>query len=184
MAPQQQPHKSEKGALKFVRGPDGRLYLDIAQKLKTEGMFISPERQVVDDALKNGTLAQALGAEAVQDVAAFKVEIEEQLLKRFFERLGVGRKAGQVLLGVSKTFEALQQGRAVGVFVATDAGNDTRKRLEGKTNHGDVCFESIAKKHQWEHFLNKENATVVAILSPEVCQDLRYFHQAVQAFGA
>ena len=65
--------------LKFVAGADGRIHIDVAQKLTTPGAYLMPTRTAIDAAVQSGALAHALGVTPRDDVKTFKAEMRSVL---------------------------------------------------------------------------------------------------------
>lgn len=167
--------------LRFVKGPDDCVYLDLTQKLEAPGVYLSPTPSAIRTAVETDALTDALGADPLEDRHAFMADIARLLEKSFFARLGIARKAGQAILGRSKTLEAVKAGHAVRLFVATDAGRDSRQALEKMAEKGNIPLEEVGAKHRWERVLQKENATMVAITDEATAAELGALCQAVKA---
>ena len=97
--------------------------------------------------------------------------------------MGVARKAGHLLLGTRKAQQAAGEGTAQVVFMANDAGKDTRNTLEMAAQHNNIPFFYVGEKHQWAQVFGKENITVAATIDPQSAGSLRFLSQSVYAFG-
>ena len=167
----------------FVAGEDGQIYLDAAQKLSTPGAYLTPTRAAVDAAVQGGALAHSLGVAPLEDKQAFKAQMRAVLEKSFFARMGVARKAGHLVLGTRKAQQAAGEKTAQVVFMANDAGKDTRNTLEMMAQQNRIPLFYVGEKHQWAQVFHKENITVAAITDPRSAASLRFLSQSIDAFG-
>lgn len=168
--------------LRFVKGPDGGIYLDIHQKLEGQGAYLVPEPAAVNTALNTNALSDALSAGVIADPEAFKADIYHILLKSFFDRLGISRKAGHTIFGSDKAFEAARNGEVFRFFCPEDTGSDTRKKLRNTAHKCNVPLDSCGLKPQWAEFLKKDNVTVAALTAPDDAVALGNLYNMVQAF--
>lgn len=167
--------------LRFVKGPDEQVYLDITHRLDAPAVYLSPNPAAVREALENHALTQALDAEPLDDVPAFIADIHKLLLKSFYARLGLARKAGQAVFGTSKALQAARSGQAVRLFYAADAGRDTLKALETTARNADIPVAGIGTKEAWGRVLQKDNVTVAAITEQNTAAELAALERAVRA---
>lgn len=114
--------------LRLVVGPDGTVVPDIEGRLPGRGLWITPERRIVAEALRRGTIAKAAKRQVAvpEDLAE---RIETGLTRRCLELLGLARRAGQAVAGFEKVRARLREGR-VGLLVeASDGAADGRRKL-------------------------------------------------------
>jgi predicted RNA-binding protein YlxR (DUF448 family) len=122
--------------IRFVVGPDRALVPDLAARLPGRGIWLS----ACGDVLEPGR-AQADGhrqlvrafARAARGPVAVPPDLpsilEEALVRRITELLGLARRAGQAMAGFEKAREWLRSGRAHLVLQASDGSAAERSRF-------------------------------------------------------
>lgn len=168
--------------LKFVAGDDGGIYLDVRQKLARNGAYVSPAPAAIRKAIADEAISTALDVPAIKDVAAFKTNLAALLEKRFFERAGLDRKAGQGVLGTAKAADVIRSGTATHLFYAADIAANTLKKLETPALRAHLPFVAFATKAQWEAAFDKANCTVLAVTDKASGADLALLAAAARAF--
>ena len=116
--------------LRFVLSPDGELAPDFSGKLPGRGAWLTPDRALLEAALKKGAFARSFkaGVKAPADLAA---RIEAGLAKQALSALGLARRAGDAVTGFEKVRAALGGGSAAVLVNAADGGEDGRRKLAG-----------------------------------------------------
>ncbi|MBF0166952.1 MAG: RNA-binding protein [Alphaproteobacteria bacterium] len=117
--------------IRFAVSPDGVLVPDLAARLPGRGLWLSPERDMVNTALTKG-----LFAKAARQKVAVPPDLAERLLdlakKRCLEILGLARGAGQVVAGFDQVRDALVKQSVALHLEASDGAPDGRRKLAGK----------------------------------------------------
>lgn len=150
--------------LRFVVGPDGQVYLDVAQRLPGVGGYVHPERACLLKGIASGALASFLTGRITQTPADFIQEVLQHLRNRFFSLLGLQRKSGTLLLGADKVLEGMNNGKVAGVFYATDAAFNTQQKLVQKGKHTKIVTVAVGDKSVYAVSFQKPNNTVVGVL--------------------
>lgn len=116
--------------LRFVVAPGDRLVFDAAGTLPGRGMWLSPTRDVLAQALKRGVFPRAAKRPLVlpADLAG---EVEAALTRRFTDLLGLARRGGGAIAGFEKAREWLAAGKAGLVVQAVDGSIEERARFVG-----------------------------------------------------
>lgn len=114
--------------LRFVLDPEGRVRLDLEQRLPGRGMWLSADRDVVNKAVAKNLFARAARARAVAP-AGLADEVERLLARRALDTLGLARRAGQVTAGFEQVRAALRVDRAAVLLAAADGAADGRRKL-------------------------------------------------------
>jgi predicted RNA-binding protein YlxR (DUF448 family) len=114
--------------LRFVVGPDGSVVPDLSATLPGRGIWLSPRRDVVNTAVAKRMFARAARRPVTvpDDLAA---RIEDLLVRRCLDTLGLARRAGQAVCGYEKVRAELGAGRAALLVQARDAAEDGRARM-------------------------------------------------------
>jgi predicted RNA-binding protein YlxR (DUF448 family) len=160
LASRVQAHKSE--LLRFVISPDGEVVFDLRQKLPGRGMYLQPDKQLLEQAIRKKGFARA-AKQPVTIPADLIEKIEQQLRLRPLEWLGFGRKAGELVAGFEKVKSALQSGEAEILLHACDGGNDGRDKLNRYA--GNIQIVNEYTRDELSRFTGRENA-VHLVLTP------------------
>jgi uncharacterized protein len=116
--------------VRFVAGPDGQVVPDIEAKLPGRGMWVSASRKSVEHAAAKGLFARAAGGPVKAD-AGLAARTEARLVERLLDHLGLGRRAGELILGFDQVERALRGPGAPAVIVeASDAAADGGRKLQ------------------------------------------------------
>ncbi|MCQ8241510.1 RNA-binding protein [Acetobacteraceae bacterium KSS12] len=114
--------------IRFVVGPDRVLIPDLAARLPGRGIWLRPARDVLETARTRGAFARAAHG-PVKLPPDLLPMLEDALLRRVADGLGLARRAGQVVFGFSKTREWITGGRAGLIVQAVDGSRDERSRI-------------------------------------------------------
>jgi len=114
--------------IRFVVGPDRVLIPDLAARLPGRGIWLSAHRDVLETARTRGAFSRAARGQVTvpPDLPAM---LQDGLLRRIADCLGLARRAGQAVCGFVKTREWIAGGRAALVVQATDGSPEERARL-------------------------------------------------------
>ncbi|MFA6019050.1 MAG: RNA-binding protein [Rhodospirillales bacterium] len=156
--------------IRFVAGPDDELVPDLAAKLPGRGMWLSPEPDVVNTALKKGLFAKA-ARKKLKLPADLGQRLETLLRRRCLEMLGLARRSGLVVAGFDQVKEALAKGRVAFRLEACDGAPDGRRKLDGKGL--DVAIVSLFSGVELGHALGREHVVHVAVLPGGLARRLR-----------
>jgi len=114
--------------LRFVRAPDGAVVLDLKRKLPGRGVWLTPNRAIVEAAVKKRAFAKAFKTDVKP--AADLAELVDRLLERSArEAVSLANKAGQIVAGFGKVEEALAQSGVLAILHASDAAPDGIRKV-------------------------------------------------------
>lgn len=114
--------------LRFVVDPSGQLIPDISGRAPGRGFWLSPDRDSVKAALSRKLFARA--ARRTLDInPALDRQVEELLVARCVDFIGLARRAGQAVAGFEKVRARLKQGEAGILLAALDGAADGREKL-------------------------------------------------------
>src|SRR5437016_3720303 len=100
----------ERGALlRFVVGPDGEIVPDVAARLPGRGLWLTPQRDIVERAVAKRLFARA-ARRPVSAPPELADRIESLLARRCCEALGLARRAGLAVAGFERVEQALRRG--------------------------------------------------------------------------
>ena len=114
--------------LRFVVAPDQTVVLDLSGRLPGRGLWLSPQRDMLEKACARNLFAKS-AKRSVRVQADLVSRVEGLLRERCLELLGLARRAGQAVAGFEKARAQLSSGRAALLIQARDAAEDGRARL-------------------------------------------------------
>lgn len=114
--------------LRFVIAPDRGVVPDLQAKLPGRGIWLSARRDVLETARSRNAFARAARS-PVTVPADLAQLVEDGLVRRVTELLGLTRRAGQANFGFERAREWLTSGRAGIVIQARDGSLDERARF-------------------------------------------------------
>ncbi|WP_051329233.1 DUF448 domain-containing protein [Geminicoccus roseus] len=116
------------GMLRFVRDPQGQVVFDVDARLPGRGFWLEADRGSVALAVKRQALTRAAGPGS-RVAPDLMVHIEEALVRRGLDRIGLARRAGAVVNGFDEVERSLRSGRAKLLIQALDAAEDGLQKL-------------------------------------------------------
>lgn len=120
--------------LRFVVAPDGHLVVDLLGRLPGRGIWLKPSAAMIRRALEKNLFARAAGhsVKLPADPAAFLTALDQQLVRRCVDGLGLARKSGTAVAGFDMVRDVLhKEGKAaLGLLLAArDGMADGRNKL-------------------------------------------------------
>ena len=130
------------GLIRFVVGPDDRIYPDVLGKLPGRGMYVTADRAMLEAATKGQFSRSAKKAVSVPE--GLVDEVERQLCRHTIDLIALTRKAGRAVCGFEKVKGWLAGGENVRVLLQASDGSERGKAKlwtpEGARYFG--CFTS------------------------------------------
>lgn len=117
--------------IRFVLGPDGRIHPDVAERLPGRGLWTLARRDIVARAVKKRLFGRAARATVGVDDDLDR-RVEELLVRRAIDLLGLTRRAGLAVCGFAKVEAALNAGRVAVLIAAADGSADGRGKLKAR----------------------------------------------------
>jgi uncharacterized protein len=114
--------------IRFVAGPGGAVAPDLARKLPGRGFWTAATREAVQTAARKGGFSRA-AKRSLSASPTLADEIEALLAQRVLQGLGLGRRAGSVVMGFEKVREAVLADKAAWLIEAADGADDGRRKL-------------------------------------------------------
>jgi predicted RNA-binding protein YlxR (DUF448 family)/ribosomal protein L30E len=116
--------------LRFVVAPDGSAVPDAEAKLPGRGLWVRAERLMVEQAVSKGAFSRAAGGRVTADMELVG-RTEAQLVQRMLDHLGLGRRAGELIMGFDQVERALRSPKPPAVIIeAAEAAADGRRKLQ------------------------------------------------------
>ncbi|AQS46605.1 MULTISPECIES: RNA-binding protein [Thioclava] len=116
------------GLVRFVVGPDGMVYPDVAGKLPGRGIWVTSDRGIIETAMKKGLFPRA-AKQAVKTPENLVELVEQALASRVVELISLERKAGKAIVGFEKVKGWLAEGRAKVLLQASDGSDRGKGKL-------------------------------------------------------
>ena len=114
--------------IRFVVSPEKMIVPDPGERLPGRGLWMEARRDIVEKACD----IQVFDRVAKQEVSVssgLADMVEELLLRRCIELIGLARRAGNAVAGFEKTRASIINGKAVLALIALDGANGSRKKL-------------------------------------------------------
>lgn len=156
--------------IRFVVGPEGRLLPDVGGDLPGRGLWIGANRAMVQTAIAKGLFAKAARTKLAVP-PALADWIEELLVTRCLDRLGLARRAGQAVAGFEKVKGWLADGRAALLIEASDGGADGLGKIAAKAVGLPVL--TLFRADELGAALGRERTVHVAVAAGALAQKLR-----------
>ncbi len=118
----------ETGMVRFVADPDSMIVPDLAARLPGRGAWVSANRTSLETVIKKRLFARSL-KQAVRVSDDLVDTVERLLAQRFFDGLGVARRAGALVTGFETVCETLRKGEPVFLLEASDGAVDGRQKI-------------------------------------------------------
>jgi len=150
--------------LRLVVSPEGVLTPDIAGRLPGRGIWVTPDRAVIEHGIARKAYQRALRG-PVQVLAGFADLVERLLLQRLLDAIGLARRAGDAVAGAQKAEEWLAAGRVGLLLLARDAGADARRRWQ-HLPQGAACATVLTADEIGRAFARDRAAQIVVRQGP------------------
>lgn len=122
--------RSQAELLRYVVDPNGVVVADVANRLPGRGVWVTPDRAILEKAIKAGRFRAGFKAN-VETPPDLLADTERLLDRRLNELLGLARGAGHVAAGWEQAKEFSRR-KPVGLgIVASDAAPGARRKLIG-----------------------------------------------------
>ena len=116
--------------LRFVADPESRVVVDVESKLPGRGLWVRSHRDDVAHAVAKRLFARAAKRNLVAD-QALPEQCEARLGAYMLAKLGLARRAGELLLGFDTVDKALRGDKPPALIVeAADAAPEGRRKLQ------------------------------------------------------
>ncbi|OWJ75455.1 hypothetical protein CDV49_17080 [Haematobacter genomosp. 1] len=123
------------GLIRFVVGPEDRIFPDVTGKLPGRGIWVAADRAAVDKAARKGLFSRA-ARRAVTVPPDLADEVEGMVARRVVDLVSLARKAGEAVAGFEKVKDWLDKDRAAVLIQASDGSERGKTKLHppGGTN--------------------------------------------------
>ncbi len=116
------------GMLRFAVGPEGEVGFDVDARLPGRGLWLSPDRAIVEAACAKGSFAKAARA-AVRVSPDLPQAVERLMRARCLDLIGLARRAGAATWGFERVRDVVRAGGAVLLLQACDGADGGRAKV-------------------------------------------------------
>lgn len=170
---------------RFVFHPEVGLVYDMRQKAPGRGAWVHPDVDCVRGAVTHGGFARAFKQRIPsRDVDEVVSEMREGLSRRLNESIQIAIRAQKAHLGATKTVEGFKAGEVGLVFVATDAGESTRRKFETMAKSEDLPVYDVFTCEELGGVFGYEQLAVSAISGPKHVERIGRDVEKLQAIEA
>ncbi len=122
--------RDRRAMVRFVVAPDGSIVPDLEERLPGRGFWLSADRDVVNTACAKNVFAKAARMKVTvpPDLAD---RVEERLVARCLNFIGLARRAGRAFAGFEKVKARLREGPVGLLIEASDGTPGGRSKVEG-----------------------------------------------------
>lgn len=117
-----------RGLIRFVIGPDGAIVPDVARKLPGRGIWVSADRDVLEQAVRKKAFARAARQSVVLPDGLIDL-VEQLVLDRVIELLSLARKSAQAVAGYEKCRDLAVRGDMAVLIQAHDGSERGKTKL-------------------------------------------------------
>ena len=114
--------------IRFVVGPEGDILPDVDERLPGRGIWLSAGRDVLNKAVEKRLFGRGAGR-SVRITEGLADQVERLLSRRFYDGLGLSRRAGLIVMGFEKVHAWLASSKAGLLLEAADGAEDGRRKL-------------------------------------------------------
>lgn len=156
----------QEALLRFAISPDGEVVFDVKGNLPGRGMWLKPQKALLEEACKKNLFAKS-AKEKLKIAPNLAEMVEQQLEARALAMLGRAWRAGQMVSGFEKVSAMLKSGDAGLLIHAADAGEDGNKKLKGLAE--DTPIVHFSSREKLGEVLQKANPVHLSLKKGEIC---------------
>ena len=123
--------------LRFVIGPDEQIVFDVTGRLPGRGLWLSPERDMIETAASKRLFSKA-ARRSVQVPDGLLDHVAASLKRRCLDHLGLARRAGLVAVGFEKVRAQAAAGQTALILEASDGAEGGRRKVTGMAPDAEV----------------------------------------------
>ena len=116
------------GLIRFVVGPEGQIFPDLAEKLPGRGIWVTSTREAIGTAEKKKLFSRA-AKQPVTVPEGLADMVEALMVKRVCELLALARKSGDAVAGYEKVKDWLAKEEASTLIQASDGSGRGKSKL-------------------------------------------------------
>lgn len=116
------------GLIRFVVGPDGQVFADLAEKLPGRGIWVSADRAALEKAASKNLFSRA-AKQPVTVPEGLVDQVEQMLSRRVVDLISLARKSGSAVAGFEKVKDWLMKEEALVLIQASDGSGRGKSKL-------------------------------------------------------
>lgn len=159
--------------LRFVLSPDHVVTFDINQKLPGRGLWVSPDSEVLAQAIKKNTFAKAAKHKAVIPDGLI-AQVLATLRQKLFDMFCMANRAGYLAAGADQCLESLRQGQAGMYITSSGIDSEMRRRIENKNPDLPVIDEF--SDNELGRIIGKDELTHMIVKNGDICLKIMHWH--------
>lgn len=148
--------------IRFVVGPEAKIYPDLGQKLPGRGIWVKAARSEIEKAVQKGLFSRGAKMKVSAD-ADLADQVETLLHQRLIQAVALSRKAGRALCGLEKVKSALISGEADVLLQASDGSERGKSAL--RPPNGEESWIQALSSDELGLAFGRDNVIHAAILS-------------------
>lgn len=156
--------------LRFTVTPDGQLVPDFKKKLPGKGVYVVNRKTALQEAIQKGLFAKALKVKVKVDPDLAAI-VETILKQQALSAVSLSRKAGELIVGLEKSCEALKKGCVAFLLETSDCGSDGHKKLVSAAK--DLEIFKLFKSEELDKELAKDSTVHLSFLKGHTAKMVR-----------
>ena len=160
-------------------GPAGELVPDVAARLPGRGLWMTPQRDILERAITRRLFARS-AHRPVMAPPGFADRIEALLVQRCLDMIGLARRAGLAVAGLEKVHHATRTGKAGLLLLALDGAEVGRTKVRAFGRGLPVAIVLTAA--EMGSIFGRERVVNVAIDGGRLCSRLIALVEKIAGF--
>lgn len=162
--------------VRYVLDPGGQLVVDYRQKLPGRGAYTCLSASCIGKACRSRQFDRALKRSGITPTAeALCRELNQQLLQRVENLIGMARKSGQLSGGSQQVLAELDGRAEFGlIIVAEDISAGVVEKVDRKAGFHSVEVHRLLNKEQLGRLVGRAERSVLAVRQGELCDHLEH----------
>lgn len=156
--------------LRFVVSPDHVVCFDVSQKLPGRGVWMKPDRRILEKAIQKKLFSKAF-KETVQIPSDLCDETERLLRQKCLDLMGLVRKSGRLVFGFESVKKALSVEKPLLLLEAFDAAENGRNKLLRPKDDFVIC--SCFSREELGQISGQDTQVHVAVFSGKISEELK-----------
>jgi len=116
------------GLIRFVVGPEGQVFPDLAEKLPGRGIWVSADRKALETAIAKNLFSRS-AKQQVNVSPDLLGQTEALLIRRLIDLISLARKGGSAVAGFEKVKDWLAKEEAEVLIQASDGSGRGKSKL-------------------------------------------------------
>lgn len=161
--------KSPDEMIRFVQGPENRVYPDLQRKLPGRGVWVTARKTDLEHAIAKNLFSRSFKDKVMVDNNLPDLVLD-LMRKSSLQALAMAKKAGLMVTGQAKAEALIREGGSLVLIQANDAGGDGVKKLQSAIKAQKVYEEREVKiidefsSMELDNTLNGTNTAYIALL--------------------